>query len=216
MLMELNRCNHRFSVYRKFIAGWETWLDTNYPDLKEFSVLEVGSGSGGLSKEILKSAERRGLKVKIHLFDVDPQILERAREFIGADVGIHIASETYLRALPMKQFDFVISLHVIHHIQPLAAALEALDQMIAVAKQGVYVVDLESRRFGVVFTWLWNTIFGVSKDLNHDGVLSMKRAYKAAAIDAHLRKFQAANSFAFTVTRLRFFPYWVLSVVCGR
>lgn len=213
LINEIDSTNHRFGIYKMFIRDWDKWAMKQLGKQKNFSVLEVGSGSGGLSLEIRKWAEKRGLNVTLHLYDAQEDVLtESLNKFDHQKPEIHVASKDHLKVYPNQAFDFVISLHVIHHIQPFTAAVSAMGEMMRISKKGIFVVDLENKFLAVPFAKFWNKLTGVTPDLSEDGIKSIKRSYFAEDLkNALLAANDKTHNQKLNVKKLFFVPYWRIS-----
>lgn len=100
LLNDLDDLNHRFGVYKKVLAQWDAFasLEKEWPEAG-LSILEVGSGSGGLSRELEKWAIKNKKRLNFHLYDSQGDVLqEAAKGFTQNQPTIHIAKENYLQA----------------------------------------------------------------------------------------------------------------------
>lgn len=211
LIQEIDSTNGRFGIYRSFLRQWAALLESAETD-RSYSVFEVGSGSGGLSRELLAWSRRQGHEADIHLYDSQADVLEQStRQFDGENPPtIHIASDDYLKVFPDKAFDYVVSLHVLHHIRPAGSAVEAMAHMHRIARRGVLVMDFEKKPWAVPFARVWNRLRGVSPDLSQDGIKSLQRAYEPRHLLRALDSGSALQDFDVTLRRLFFVPYWFL------
>lgn len=211
LIKEIDGTNRRFGIYRRFIKDWSSWAMECTGKQKTISILEVGSGSGGLSLEIRKWAQKQGLNPSTHLYDAQEDILDESVKIFGTDrPTTHVATQEHLKVYPDQAFDFVISLHVIHHIQPVDIAISALEEMLRITKLGIFVVDLENKFLAVPFAKAWNSITGVSPQLSEDGIKSLKRSHSPRALETGLLRSDYSNAFNIELKRDFFIPYWRL------
>lgn len=208
---EIDRTNRRFGIYRKFIKEWDAWLGQE--PVGPCSVFEVGSGSGGLSREIRAWGERQSRALDQHLYDAQEDVLrESLKKFGGESVPqIHVATPDHLAVYPERAYDYIVSLHVIHHIQPFAVAVDALAQMLRVARRGIFIIDLENKPWAVPFTRVWNPLTGVSAALSSDGIKSLYRAHDPRRLLDALRQTEIARQYRLELKRYFFVPYWRLT-----
>lgn len=211
LIQEIDSTNRRFGIYRSFLRQWASFFESAEPG-RAYSVFEVGSGSGGLSRELLAWSHRQGHRADVHLYDSQADVLEESvRQFDGEDrPTVHVATADYLKVFPDKAYDYVVSLHVLHHIRPLASAVEALEQMHRIARRGVLVMDFENKPWAVPFARVWNRFGGVSPELSQDGIKSLQRAYEPRHLLRTLNAGVALQDFEVTLQRLFFVPYWFL------
>lgn len=147
-------------------------------ELKEFSVLDVGAGSGEILTEIARFARRR--KSKSFLVGLD--LNEMAVESIGA------TRETYgeidsVRGdalnLPFADgaFDYAICSLFTHHFTD-DGVIEIMREMKRVSRRGVYVIDLHREQGAYRMYKLFCAVFRISKLVRDDGLLSIKKAFQ--------------------------------------
>ncbi len=208
---EIDRTNRRFGIYRKFIREWDAWLQEQ--PTGPASVFEVGSGSGGLSREIRAWGGRRERALDLHLYDAQEDVLRESLKKFSSEAPpqTHVATADHLAVYPERTYDYIVSLHVIHHIQPFAVAVDALAQMLRVARRGIFIIDLENKPWAVPFARVWNPLMGVSSALSSDGIKSIYRAHDPRRLLAALRETEIARHYRFELKRYFFVPYWCLT-----
>ncbi len=212
LISELDGTNQKL-VYKTFMKSWNSWFFQNFQELKKFSLLEVGSGSGGLSSLIRQWALENSIEVELNLYDAQMDVLEESlKRFSNPKPEIHLATPTHLKVFADQKFDFVISLHVIHHIQPFEQAISAIEEMHRISKKAVFVVDIEPRPFAVLLTRVLTRLMGVSDDLRADGVKSVQRSYRSGDLVGVLSTKPSFKSFKFEVRRF-LSPYFLLKSV---
>lgn len=206
LLAEIDSTNRRFGIYRQFMASWGALAGAE----QALTVFEVGSGSGGLSREVAHWARRRGIRADLHLYDAQEDVLQASlANFSGTEPPqLHVATPDHLAVYPDRSFDYVISLHVVHHIQPFEMAVSALGEMLRMARRGVLVVDLERKPGAIAFARVWNRVMGVSADLRSDGIKSLRRAHDPRRLVAALEASGAGRGFRVDLRRYFGVPYW--------
>jgi len=211
LVSEIDSTNRRFGIYRRFIDSWDALVGR--PDEQTLSVFEVGSGSGGLSREIARWARGRQLALDLHLYDAQEDVLRASLEKFdpAAPPQIHVATPEHLAVYPDDAFDYVISLHVLHHIQPFATAVSAVEQMLRVARRGVLIIDLENKPGAIPFARIWNRVTGVSSALSADGIKSLRRAHDPRQLLNALRGgAERREGLRLELKRYFLAPYWRL------
>jgi SAM-dependent methyltransferase len=211
LVSEIDSTNRRFGVYRGFMQNWEALVGK--PAGNTFSVFEVGSGSGGLSREIANWGRKHGLTLDLHLYDAQEDVLRASLEKFdpNARPQIHVATPEHLAVYPDDSFDYVISLHVLHHIQPFDIAVSAVEQMMRIARRGVLIIDLENKPGAVTFSRIWNRLMGVSPALSSDGIKSVQRAHDSRRLLAALRDAERREGMRLDLKRYPpLIPYWRL------
>jgi len=182
LLIELDRSNRKFGTYQSFVQRFHRFLEEGA--LARLPVpcriLEIGSGSGDLVHQISEWADARGIAFEFHLMDIDPQILAWAQARLaqrGISVHVHVAGDQHLAQFENGEFDFIYSMHVLHHIQPYERLKSAMHEAVRVARRGIFMVDFDRRFYGVTMARLWNRAHHIDKRIAKDGVISLRRAY---------------------------------------
>jgi ubiquinone/menaquinone biosynthesis C-methylase UbiE len=214
LVSEIDSTNRRFGIYRRFIQSWNALVGA--PEADTLSVFEVGSGSGGLSREIARWGRERRLALDLHLYDAQEDVLKAslAKFDSQAPPQIHVATPEHLAVYPDDAFDYVVSLHVLHHIQPFATAVSAVEQMLRVARRGVLIIDLENKPGAITFARVWNRLTGVSSALSADGIKSLRRAHDPRRLLDALREAGRREGMRLDMKRYPpLVPYWRLQAI---
>lgn len=213
LISELDHSNYKLGIYHRFLKNWKK--NISKADCIGAEILEIGSGSGGLTRELQKYSAEQSLDMKFHLYESQHDVLQKSLERFPADnkPQIHIATEQHLKVYPDKCFDFVVSLHVIHHIQPFSQAIDALTQMLRISRKGIFIMDLQNK-WGWLFLFkLLRIFFMNSKDLNEDGRKSLLRSYRLKNIISEISDPAKSHGFILKAKNHTFLPYWSLSAI---
>jgi ubiquinone/menaquinone biosynthesis C-methylase UbiE len=152
--------------------------DVEAQKLKEFSILDVGAGSG----ELLRVAATWARETKRRLRAVGLELNERSAESIIEE------SETFTEissvrgnalALPFAdaQFDYVMCSLFTHHFLDDQVIL-ILQEMRRVARRRIFVIDLHRHPVAYfLYTTLGKLVLH-NRLLRHDGALSILRSFK--------------------------------------
>lgn len=183
ILSELDRMNERLGIYKKFLKEFHRHIITHLPSSRPVRILEVGGGSGGLAAKVLAEMARANIPAEYHIFDIHDDILQWAKDNVraqGFDISTHNGGDQYLKIFAERSYDIVISLHVLHHIQPAEILQEMLRDIMRVTNKEFFMVDFD-RRYGTVpMMLLLKFLIGINNVLYSDGVKSARRAYTAA------------------------------------
>lgn len=176
-----------FAIVNPLVSGWRKtyrrlirpWLSATEPR----TLLDVGSGGGDIARRLARWARADGLQLSVTAIDPDPRAYQYAtRHEPTAGVQFRRAHTADLVA-EGAVFDFVISNHVLHHLDHaeftgLLADTERLCQVLAVH------ADLARTRwaytgFGLATMFLFRDSF-----IRHDGLASIRRSYTLGELRA--------------------------------
>ena len=174
-LVELRRINEWLGDTR---ALRETlFAEIERADLKSFSILDVGAGSGELlrftatwARETNRTATFVGLELNHRSATA---ILQESRDF----PEISSVEANGLR-LPFADrcFDFVIQSLTLHHFDDEGAA-KLLREMGRVAARGIFVIDLQRDPIAYFFYTTIGRLFLHNRLIREDGALSILKSF---------------------------------------
>lgn len=141
-----------------------------------FSLLDVGSGEGGMLRTVAKWARRRGLKARLTGIDLNPKSQGVARAKTPAEMPIDYRTGDYSE---LGRFDFVISSLVAHHMTD-GQLRGFLLWMESNSEAGWFVNDLHRHLFAYYGYPLLATLLGVHRIVLEDGRLSIARSFRPA------------------------------------
>lgn len=139
-----------------------------------FSLLDVGSGEGGMLRTIANWARRRGLAARLTGIDLNPKSEASARAQTPESLGIVYRTGDYR---DLGRFDFVVSSLVAHHMTD-AQLSDFLRWMEARSDRGWFVNDLHRHGFAWFGYPLLATLLGVHRIVREDGRLSIARSFR--------------------------------------
>jgi len=141
-----------------------------------FSLLDVGSGEGGMLRTIAEWARRRGFDARLTGIDLNPKSEHVARAMTPAGMPIAYATGDYR---DLGRFDLVVSSLVAHHMTD-AQLRDFLRWMESNAERGWFVNDLHRHRFAYSGYPLLARLLRVHQIVREDGRLSIARAFRPA------------------------------------
>jgi SAM-dependent methyltransferase len=141
-----------------------------------FSLLDVGSGEGGMLRVIAKWARKRGLTAELTGVDLNPKSEGVARAMTPADMPIAYRTGDYRH---LGRFDFVVSSLVAHHMTD-GQLRDFLRWMEANTDKGWLINDLHRHRFAYFGFPLLTTLLRVHRIVRQDGMLSIARSFRPA------------------------------------
>lgn len=157
-------------------------------ELRKFSVLDVGAGSGELLRQIADFAARTGRRATLAGLDLN-EISAAAIKRDSAnfpDIAV-IRGDALTLPLADRSYDYAISSLFFHHLTD-DQIVVALREMSRVARRGIFVIDLHRHAAAYVLYKLFCIAFRISPLVRQDGSLSILRGFKPG----ELRSFSAA------------------------
>jgi ubiquinone/menaquinone biosynthesis C-methylase UbiE len=151
-------------------------------DLRTFSVLDVGCGSGELLRIIAEFAEKGGRKASLTGIDLNP--ISSATTHSESQQFPEIASvqgDAFQLPFADDAFDYAISSLFFHHLTD-EQIPDVLREMSRVARRGILVIDLHRDPVAYVGYKILCTVFRISPLVRHDGSLSIKKGFKSAEL----------------------------------
>ena len=147
--------------------------------LDEFSVLDVGAGSGELLQEIAEFAQTSGWKASLVGLDLHERSAASVRDESKDHPEISSVQGNAL-SLPFadKTFDYSICSLFTHHLSD-EQIPNVLKEMSRVAKQGIVVIDLERSAVAWILYNLFCFVYRISPLVREDGLLSIRKGFRA-------------------------------------
>lgn len=142
--------------------------------LDGFSLLDVGSGEGGMLRTIAVWARRRGLAARLTGIDLNPKSEGVARAMTPEDMPVAFRTGDYR---DLGRFDFVISSLVAHHMTD-EQLRDFLRWMEANSDRGWFVNDLHRHGFAYSGYTLLAALLRVHRIVREDGQLSIARSFR--------------------------------------
>lgn len=158
------------SIYQKYLRP--AMQDQN----KTYTLLDIGFGGGDIPISLAKWARRDGINFKITAIETD----HRALRFVNSRPVSGNVSFEYKSSFELvdeeAQFDFVISNHVLHHLDD-KAVNSILDQARVLATKSVIFNDIERSDIGYVLFAIFSKLFFRRSFVPVDGLISIKRSF---------------------------------------
>lgn len=199
-LVELRRINRWLgdaSALRKSLVR-----EIRRDDLKSFSVLDVGAGSGELLRVVAKEA--RGMNKQAYLIglELNARSAQSLAEESKAFDEIKAVRADALR-LPFadESFDYVICSLFTHHFQN-AGVVALLREFARVARRSIFVIDLHRHRIAFLLYTTIGRLMLHNRLTREDGALSILRSFrvnelKQLAMRAELNNVNVRRRFPF-------------------
>jgi len=159
----------------------------------EFSVLDVGCGSGELLRMIAEFAERSGRVASLVGIDLNPISSATTRsESSGFPEIASVQGDAFQLPFADGAFDYAISSLFFHHLTDEQIPI-VLREMSRVSRRGVFVIDLHRDRVAYLGYKVFCAVFRISELVRHDGSLSIRKGFRAGELSALATKAGLAN-----------------------
>jgi len=146
-------------------------------DLRSFSMLDVGAGSGELLRVTAKWARETNRLASLVGLELNERsaaaILEESRDF--SEISAVQANGLTL-PFPDDCFDYVIQSLTLHHFDD-AGAVSVIREMGRVAARGIFVIDLHRNPVAYFFYTTVGRLFLHNRLIREDGALSILRSF---------------------------------------
>ena len=165
--------------------------------LTEFSLLDVGCGSGELLRYAAEFARAKGIKARLAGLDLNP--LSASVSAAGTREFSEIAvtqGDAFRLPFADGAFDFAISSLFFHHLTDEQIPL-VLSEMRRVARRGVFVIDLHRHPAAYWLYRLFCRAFFISPLVREDGSLSVLRGFRPEELASTAGTGNVRRSFPF-------------------
>lgn len=176
--------------------------DIKSENLQDFSVLDVGAGSGELLRVIAAFARRKKRRARLFGLELNARsaesILEESKDFTEIEA---VRGNALHLPFADSSFDYVICSLFTHHLSD-AQIIETLSEMRRVAACRIFVIDLHRHPAAYTLYKLFCLTFRISPLVREDGLLSILKSFKPD----ELEKLGKAANFENSSVR-RCFPF---------
>ncbi len=150
--------------------------------LSEFSVLDVGAGSGELLRVIAIVARRARRRARLVGLELNERSAQAIREESQAYPEIAAVRGDALRLPFMTDaFDYAICSLFTHHFRD-DGVVNILRELMRVARRRVFVIDLHRHPVAYYFYTTAGRLFLHNRLIREDGALSILRSFKPAEL----------------------------------
>ncbi|HEY8563314.1 MAG TPA: methyltransferase domain-containing protein [Pyrinomonadaceae bacterium] len=151
-------------------------------NLREFSVLDVGAGSGELLRVIARFARRSKRKAALVGLELNARsavsILEESKDFGEIE---SIRGDALHLPFGDKAFEYAICSLFTHHFTD-ENIIRILSEMSRVARRRIFVIDLHRHRAAHALYQIFCAAFRISPLVREDGSLSILRSFTPAEL----------------------------------
>ena len=148
-------------------------------DLPDFSILDVGAGSGELLRVIAESARKKNRKTRLCGLELNAHsaqaTLENSRNFEEIEA---VRADAFRLPFADDAFDYAMCSLFTHHFTD-ENVVKILSEMRRVARRKIYVIDLERHPAAYVLFKIFCRVNRLSQLVREDGSLSVLRGFKS-------------------------------------
>jgi ubiquinone/menaquinone biosynthesis C-methylase UbiE len=169
-------------------------------ELRSFSILDVGAGSGELLRVAAQWARETDRQVSLVGLELNARsaraILDESREFPEI---CSVRASGFQLPFRDRTFDFVMQSLTLHHFDD-GGAVRILREMARVAARGIFVIDLHRNATAYFFYNTIGHLFLHNRLIREDGALSILKSWQpeelqALAVEAGLAGVQIEKHF---------------------
>ncbi len=148
-------------------------------DLRSFSVLDVGAGSGELLRVTAHWAGENNRKAWLVGLELNARSARAIRDESSDYPEIcSVRANGFQLPFRDRAFDFAIQSLTLHHFDD-AGAMRILREMARVAARGIFVIDLHRNPVAYFFYTTVAHLFLHNRLIHEDGALSILKSWKA-------------------------------------
>jgi ubiquinone/menaquinone biosynthesis C-methylase UbiE len=171
-------------------------------DLREFSVLDIGAGSGELLRTIARFSRKQNRRTTLCGLELNKRSAESIlEESINYREISSIRGDAVKLPFADNSFDYVISSLFTHHLTE-KNIIASLREMSRVSKRKFFVIDLHRHPLAYASYKMFCVGFRISQLVREDGSLSILRGFKASELND-----LAAAANLENISVKRHFPY---------
>ncbi|HEV8169647.1 MAG TPA: methyltransferase domain-containing protein [Pyrinomonadaceae bacterium] len=142
--------------------------------LRNFSMLDVGAGSG----ELLRVTAVWARETKRQFYGVGLELNERSAESINGEGISSVRGDALKLPFGDSQFDYVICSLFTHHFVD-EQVVQILGEMSRVARRRIFVIDLHRHPIAYLLYTTVGKLVLHNRLVRHDGALSILRGFKS-------------------------------------
>lgn len=178
---KLKNTYRQFSVINGLLSNWRRIYKNQLLPLmvdrdRIYTLLDIGFGGGDIPLAISRWAKKDGIKLEITAIETDRRAFEFAQS-LPADSSVSFLNCSSTELIKNnKKFDFVISNHVIHHLNEKDFHI-ILSESKELAASLIIFNDIERSDLGYILFNVFSRILFWNSFITADGLTSIKRCY---------------------------------------
>ncbi len=184
----LDRTYRNFSIVNHLLSGWDRLYRHHLRPLmnrgQTWKLLDVGCGGGDITRKIAAWAQRDGLDLVVTGVDPDPRAIRFALANSRENRRLRFRqTDSYSLLDEGKRYDFVISNHVLHHLDEKMLP-DFLESLRGLAVRKVICSDIERSATGYALFSAATLLLFRGSYIREDGRISIKKSYTHKELSA--------------------------------
>lgn len=202
-LAELRRINRWLGDARAM--RWAVLRGVERDDLKGFSLLDVGAGSGELLRGVAGWAVKNERRARLVGLELNPCAAVALREESQSYTNISaVRADAFALPFADKSFDYAMCSLFTHHFRE-GEIVALLGEFARIARQRVFVIDLHRHAVAYLLYTTAGRIVLHNRLVREDGALSIRRGFRPTelyklAVQAGLENIEVRRVFPFRLT----------------
>ncbi len=204
---EYERFLHEIGFINRYLGDERAMRETllreiKAKNLREFSVLDVGAGSGAMLRTIADFARKSRSQARLVGLDLNELSAKTvSTESKNFNEIFSVRGNALQLPFPDKTFDYTICSLFTHHFSD-AQIIIILKEMQRVSRREIFVIDLHRHRLAYLFYKIFCTAFRISPLVRQDGSLSILRSFKPNELKNLAERAELEN-----ISVKRYFPF---------
>lgn len=175
-LQHLRLLNRIFGAAGPTLFGFKhLWLQAGKP--KTLSILDVGSGSGDVNRQLLRWADEHGVALSITLVDITEEACAEARELFHSEPRVRVMRSSLFQ-LPENGVDITTGTQFVHHFTNTELP-QVVDCMLKASRLGIVINDIHRHWIAWAAVWVTARIISKNRYILNDGPLSVAKGFRA-------------------------------------
>lgn len=179
-IVKLQNTYRQFSQINSLVSRWryiyEQFILPHLDQHSQFTFLDIGFGGGDIPIELAEWLQKDGINFRITAIDPDPRAIEFVQTLeLPSNIEFLQCGLSELDP-DAQQFDFVLSNHLIHHLDE-QKLLSVLQQAKKLCSKSILFNDLRRSDWGYLLFNTFSHPFFRDSFITEDGLTSIKRSY---------------------------------------
>ncbi|MBB6690640.1 methyltransferase domain-containing protein [Cohnella xylanilytica] len=150
------------------------WKEAGRPG--DWTVLDVGAGSGDVNRALLRWADREGVRLGLVLMDKTEEACEEARSLFRGESRIEVRRGD-LFELPPRCADVVTASQLAHHFSD-EELPSVLTRLLEASRIGAVLADIHRHWLAWLAVSLATRVLSRNRYIRHDGPLSVAKGFR--------------------------------------